>query len=385
MQFKTTVFCLICLMISAGICFAQEDATSAEDVNEPVFPPFPYIAQVAADNVNIRSGPGTNYYSCGKLSKANRVKAVGRKFSWSQIVPPEGSFSWISKQYVEIDPNEPGSGIVTGDNVRVYAGSAHLKPIHSTTMQLKLNKTDKVKLTGEEKGDYYKITPPSGAYLWVSTQYIEPLGPADQVPLNVKSEEIDEQAPAVIRSRLPVEAEKLKEYNNLAKQVLAERDKPIAEQNYENIKKALAELAANKETGKAGRYSEFALKQIDRYELAVAVAKEVPLQAQSLRQIKDRIEKARQAKLANLVDMGRFTAVGVLQTSGVYDAGLLQKYYRLIDEQGKTICYILPEGSAVEIDPAKFIDEKIGVVGTIEPHVATSSALVRFTEIEELE
>ena len=120
-------------MISTGICFAQEGAISAEDVNEPVFPPFPYIAQITADNVNIRSGPGTNYYSCGKLYNANRAKVVARKFSWSQIVPPKGSFSWISKQYVEIDPNEPGSGIVTGDNVRVYAGSAHLKPIHSRT------------------------------------------------------------------------------------------------------------------------------------------------------------------------------------------------------------------------------------------------------------
>ncbi len=403
MQAKLNTLSLIILLVSASVCFAQEQPAPAEEtvavdsevaaektvvveeVNEPIFPDFPYVIQISADNVNIRSGPGTNYYICGKLNRAYRVKVVARQFSWSRIVPPKGSFSWISKQYIEIDPNQPGSGTVTGNNVRVYAGSDHLKPIHSTTMQLKLNTGDKVELVGEEQGDYYKIAPPTGAYLWVSTDYTEPLGPAGEIALEVKTKpDISDKTEAVVPAKLPYESEKLKEYYDLTKQIQAQRKSPIAQQNYEQIKKALAVLAADKEAGKAGRYSEFAIKQIERYELAVAVAKDIPLQDKSLEQTKAKIESARQAKLARLIDMGKFAAVGVLQKSSVYDSDVQKQYYRIIDADDKTICYALPEEAAAQADLSSLIDKKVGLVGTVEPHVATSGALVRFTAIEPL-
>ena len=172
MRLSTIIFIFI---ISAGlisVCFAQETAGSPQpqqaapktsEVNEANVPAFPYIAQITDDNVNIRSGPGTNYYICGKLGKTDAVRVVGSQFSWSCIVPPVGSFSWISKQYVSVDPNDPNKGVVDGEAVRVYAGAEGLKPIHSTTLQLKLNRGDKVVVMSREEGDYSKIVPPSGA------------------------------------------------------------------------------------------------------------------------------------------------------------------------------------------------------------------------------
>jgi len=130
--------------------------TPAADVNAVSTPQFPYDAEITGDNVYIRSGPGSNYYDCGKLNKGGKVKVVSHQFSWSCIVPPPGSFSWIYVPYVTIDPDNPGTGIVTGDGVRVYAGSDMVKPIHST-LQLKLDRGEKVKLLGEQKDNYYKI------------------------------------------------------------------------------------------------------------------------------------------------------------------------------------------------------------------------------------
>jgi len=391
MQSRINLLLLVYLAVLAAVGFAQEatpspeKSVSAGDVNEAAVPSFPYIARITDDNVNIRSGPGTQYYSCGKLNKAERVKVVGSQFSWSHIVPPPGSFSWISKQYVSIDPNNPATGIVTGDAVRVYAGSDYIKPIHSTTMQLKLNRADKVTLMGEEKGDYYKIVPPSGAYLWVSTKYTEPLGPVGEVPPTVEPKtEPKADIPAVVPTMLPTEAEKLKEYYALEKQIQAEQAKPIARQNYANIKKSLVEIAGNKEAGKAARYSEFALKQIERYELAFEVAKAVQLQDAQLEQTKDRIEKARATKLAEVQDLGRFTAVGQFQTSTIYGPEAELKHYLIIDDSGKITCYALPSGSALEMDLSKLIGQKVGLVGVIEPHPQTAGALVRFTEIVEL-
>jgi len=385
---------LIGFVSLASVSFGQEAATSPQESvsateAEEIALSFPYVAEITDDNVNIRSGPGTNYYRCGKLNASNRVKVVASKHSWSHIVPPAGSFSWISKQYVSIDPDNPGIGVVTGDAVRVYAGSDFLKPIHSTTVQLHLNKGDKVRLMGEEMGDYYKIAPPTGAYLWVLTQYTKPLGPVGEVPLIVvlgtPDGEPEAEPEADVPTGIPVESGKLKEYYALAEQIEAERAKSMSQQNYTKVKKALAELAGNKEAGKAARYSEFAIKQIERYELALAVDKEVRLQDSQLQHIRERIEKARATKLAQVPELGRFTAVGQFQTSRIYGPEEELKHYRIIDDSGQTVCYALPEGSALKVDLSKLVGRRVGLVGTVEPHPQTKNALVRFTEVTELE
>ena len=384
MQYHTkfiNFFILVCLISLAFVGFAQEAAGEEESI-----PSFPYVAEITDDNVNIRSGPGTNYYRCGKLKAGDRVKVVASKHSWSHIVPPAGSFSWISKQYVSIDPDNPSVGTVTGNAVRVYAGSDSLKPIHSTTVQLQFNKGDKVRLMGEEIGDYYKIAPPTGAYLWVLTQYTKPLGGVGEVPLIVEAPaEPEADIPAVVPTSIAVESEKLKEYYALAEQIEAERAKPMAQQNYAKVKKALAGLAGIREAGKAARYSEFAIKQIERYELALAVDKEVQLQDSQLQHIFERIEKSRAIKLTQVPELGGFTVVGQFQTSRIYGPEEELKHYRIIDDSGQTVCYALPEGSASKVDLSKLVGRRVGVVGTVEPHPQTKSALVRFTKITELE
>ena len=393
------LFVLVCLISLTSVGLAQETAAlPQESVSstgaEGNGPSFPYVAEITEDNVNIRSGPGTNYYHCGKLNTGDKVKVVASKYSWSHIVPPEGSFSWISKQYVSIDQNNPRIGVVTGNAVRVYAGSDLLKPMHSTTVQLELNNGDKVELMGEEMDGYYKIAPPTGAYLWVLTQYTKPVGNVGKVEVTVtpktaapKTEnepKAEVNAPAVVPAGTPVESEKLKEYYSLAEKIKAEQAKPLPEQNYTEIKKALAELASNKEAGKAARYAEFALKQVGRCELAVAVEQAVQFQNSQLQHTSEQIENARTAELAKIPELGKFAAIGQFQTSKIYGPEESLKHYRIIDDSGQTVCYALPEGSASQMDLSKFEGRKVGLVGTVEPHPQTKGALVRFTEITEL-
>jgi hypothetical protein len=314
------------------------------------------------------------------------VKVVGSQFSWSRIVPPAGSFSWISKQYVNIDPSNPTIGTVTGDAVRVYAGSEQLKPIHSTTVQLKFNRGDKVRLLGEEEGDYYKIAPPAGTYLWISTKYTSALGPVGEVELIVERKvEPKADTRAVVYTNAAVEAKKLREYYGLQEQIKAEKSKPMAQQNYANIKKKFAKIANNKEAGKAARYSEFTIKQIEGFELALAVGREVRLQDGQLQQIRERIEKARAAKLSQVRELGRFAVIGQFQTSNIYAGRAELIHYRIVDDSGKTLCYALASGPASELDLGEFLGRKVGLVGTIEPHPQTAGALVQFAEIVDLQ
>ncbi|MHC4531487.1 MAG: SH3 domain-containing protein [Planctomycetota bacterium] len=360
MQSRINFFLLVIILSSAWIIFAGEAVIGAEVGVEG----YPYAAEITGDNVNMRSGPGTNYYRCGKLNQGARVDVVGSQFSWSRIVPPEGSFSWIS-QYVSINADDESTGTVTGNAVRVYAGSSELKPIHSTTVQLRLDRDDKVKLLLGEEGDYYKILPPAGSYLWVSTQYTKSIGAIGEVAEAVEKPVVEKpkaEAESVKKPTAPtvvqrpeadpsVEAKKLREYYALAKRMKSEREKPIEQQDYSNIKKALVEIAETGEAGKAARYSALAVKQ--------------------------KIEQAREANLSKVPDMGKFAVMGQLQVSSIYGPG----YYRVVDDLGKMLCYALPSGPASGLDMKGLLGKKIGLIGAIEAHPQSGGALVRFTEI----
>ena len=376
------IFVILACLVSIG--FAQQPGGSKEvDTSS-----FPYTAEIIGNDVYVRSGPGTNFYHCGKLNTGDKVKVVGKQFSWCRIVPPAGSFSWISMQYVDIAPNDQAVGTVTGDNVRVYAGSDYVKPLYSTTLQGKLSKGEKVKLLGEQMDDYYKIAAPPFAYLWVSTKFTKPVPepvvapPAVTTPAPVEvkvepNEPADANATTAVVPAPAATKSPLEKYRELKEQVKAEHAKPADQQDYTDLKKALLEIANDKEAGNAARFAQFVVRQIEGYELAFAVVKEVKLQNQQLDKIRAGINKARTARLAEVETMGKFAIIGEFQTYLTYGPG----NYRIVDEAGKMLCYALPSGATSQMNLNGFVGQKVGLVGTIEPHLPTKKALVRFTEI----
>ena len=399
MQSYTKLFAIIILTSLVSIGFAQETSGSAGAGTMS----FPYIAEITGDNVYVRSGPGTNFYDCGKLNQGDKVKVIGKQFSWARIVAPPGSFSWISIQYVNIDPANPTVGTVTGDRVRVYAGSNHVEPLYSTFLQGKLDRGDKVKLLGEQKDEYYKIAPLSFSHLWVSINFTKSL-PAQSVqavvptvkpstvkPMTAKPTAVKPTVarpttvPKEVPKEVPPEPETpetlLAKYRALQKQIQAERVKPIGKQSYAEIKKKLMKIAENKTADKAALYAQSTLKLVKGLELVLVVDKEVRLQDEQLKNIRERIDKTRTTKLAELEDLGNFAVVGKLKTFTTYGPG----NYRIVDDSGKTICYALPSGSVSQVGLSKLIDQKVGLSGTIEPHRPTKSALIRFTKITKLD
>ncbi len=393
------LFILAILTCLVTVGFAQQSGVASGGSQEVDTSSFPYTAEITGDDVYVRSGPGTNFYHCGKLNTGDKVKVVGKQFSWSRIVPPAGSFSWISMQYVTINPTDPKVGTVTGDNVRVYAGSDYVKPLYSTTLQGKLSKGEKVKLLGEQMDDYYKIAAPPFAYLWVSTNFTKAVPePVKAPPVVTTPPPVTTTTPTPVTTPSPVEPNKpgdanattavvpvpvvppkspLEKYRELKEQVKAERAKPADQQDYTDLKKALLEIANDKEAGNAARFSQFVVRQIEGYELALAVVKEVKLQNEQLEKVKAGISKARTTRLAKVENMGKFAIVGEFQTYLTYGPG----NYRIVDEAGKMTCYALPAAGASQMDLTGFVGQKVGLIGTIEPHLPTKKALVRFTAI----
>ncbi len=372
---------------------------AAQDANTSPTPP--YYAEITSNDVYVRSGPGTQHYFTGKLSKGDTVKVLSHKFTWSLITPTKGSFSWISKQYITIDKTNPDTGIVTGDEVKVYAGSEFIAPIHSDRVQLTLNKGSKVTLLGEEIGDYYKIAPPEGAYLWVSTEYTKPVPepvrvqPGDVVQQPISKpvaapgppamKTVDSNMPSVVPTSMSGESEQLKQYYNLQQQAKLESTKPLAEQDYSKIKASLEQLAQDKNAGKAARYAKFTLEQIGRYELAAEVEKQSKLQQKQLQELYQGIDSSLEAKLSEISDTSRHAIVGTFKASNVYGPQRELLRYVITNPAGKVICYAVPVGYLANSDLSAFFGKKVGLVGAIEPYPPTMGALVRFTEIEFIE
>jgi len=405
--------CGLCLPVIGAQPVSVAPAAEANTLNLPA---FPFLAEITGDDVYVRSGPGTQYYNCGKAGKDEKVKVVGNKFSWLQIVAPAGSYSWISKQYVQIDPQNKTIATVIGDAVRVYAGSDEVQPMHSTSMQLKLNKGDKVTIVGEEKDGYCKISPPEGAYLWVSSQHAKPLGtlmapaqtptpaptsvqpttahPVPATPFPTNSGSLKPQAsspnepnmpsPAPAPAPVTLEEQRMGEVQALKDKVEAERAKPAEQQNFAELKKELEVIVNDKQSPRAARNAQSLLKVIERCELSQEIAKAVKVQEEQFGKTQQQIESAKNEQLSKIEDKSIFAVIGKLLESPLFAETPGAKYYRVVDENGKTLCYARPTGAAADVDLSKFVDKKVGLVGAIEANTELGDAVVQFTNIVEV-
>ncbi len=394
------LFRVLSLSIVLALCSA---AMAQVDVNLPGRPagsavpteaaaPGFITAEVTGNDVNTRSGPGTNFYTCGKLYRGDRVQVVRTSEGWSAITPPPGSYSWVAVQYVSVNAQNPTEGIVTGNGVPVYAGSDEVEPLVSTTKQdVTLPRGQKVRLLGEEKQEYYKVAPPAGAYLWVHSQYLTPLaGQGAGVTLPTTGKTGSPQTGSIQTPAAPTgtEANLITEYYALSKLVGEEQKKPLDQQNYAALREKLKALAENKEAGRAGRYAQYTLRHVDRIELARTVTKDLEQQNKDLQEASARIDAARIEKLKPIQDSGsKYTVIGVLQPSALYQAAVGQpQRYQLVDKDtGRIICYVAPAGPATTRDLSSFIGHKVGLVGGFQAHAATQRAFVEFSDITRLD
>ncbi len=387
---------------------------------------FPYIAEITGTDVYVRSGPGLSNYFCSKLSAPARIIVTGEKFGWLKIIPPPTSFSWISKDFVKIDATDKTIGIVTGDNVRIWAGSENIDPMRSAGLQDRLGEGATVKLTGKEKGDYYRIVPPVGAHLWVHKKYTKYIGPAPKpkpvklppkpkatgrpqkpavrktisvpavepaVPLVPPVKKVVPKAGPVVKPKPkpkpvlkkivpPAEAKRIVEYKQLAKLVDAELAKPLDMQNYDKIKKALKMITGDAKAGKAKKYAQYQLDNISRYELAQQITKLLAQQDRDLTKALDMIRAGRDDAVAKIEDPGKFIVAGLFKSSQIYTAESGNRRYYVEDEKGKILCYAVP-AAVVEAISSEFVGKTVGLKGTVISEPQNPIALVRFNEIAE--
>jgi len=402
------------ILVSAA-CFAEvqtDEAVIKPDANEAKeTPQFPYNAQVVGSNVYIRAGAGTAYYDCGKLNEPTVVIVVGEKYGWSKIVPPTNSFSWISIDYVDPDSANPGIGIVSGDNVRVYAGSDYVDPLHSAAPQTKLSTGDQVKLLGEKKSGYFKIAPPPGAYLFVSSRFLKFVSPVEKKPFKPEdalkqpgetpdktpAEEVKKPTDAVVPEKVvepvkpvvppkpkasPEEIKRLLESRQLGKKIEEELKKPAEKQNYKDIRKALEDIEKDPKAGKAKKHAQYQLAMISRFELAIEAGDQIQKQEEKLEKIRAQIKKKMDAKKAKTPSKGKYIITGRIKPSQIFTETAGQIRYLIVNEKGKIIAYAIPDQAATGVNIKALYGREVGLIGHIVNDKENITTLVKFTAIE---
>jgi len=154
--------------------------------NVPAAEQFPYQAIVVGEQVEVRCGPGNQFYVTS-MAKANDSVTVHRHDhgGWYMISPPPGSFSWIDAGLV--NPIGGNRGLVTlspgGETNRralVRIGS-QLGDDHSFFGR-ELSNGDEVTILGEKilsgrSGGVrmLKIVPPAQEFRWIKGEYLVPM------------------------------------------------------------------------------------------------------------------------------------------------------------------------------------------------------------------
>ncbi|NLW83694.1 MAG: SH3 domain-containing protein [Phycisphaerae bacterium] len=422
MVLKIQMIGWITLTSSAFVSLAVAQTTPSI-AGQPAAVAYPFIAELTGNDVYIRSGRGPGYYHCGQVNRGDQVTVVEEVSGWAKILPLPENYSWIHKNYVRLDPQNRNIGTVTGDNVRVWAGSDFIDPIRSFSIQTRLNTGELVDLfdpAQPDSGDYYKIKSPTGAYLWISSEYLRYVGPIKPVE-SIEPVEVPDSDPVVVGEQLtleellgveprpavppaseeprPVEpeikpeepeptpvskeVEYLQRCYQLADKINAEVKKPINEQDYSEYKQQLIAMTEDPQAGRAATHAQILIDRIERFELAIGVTQTLKEQDARLEQIRAEIERARQAQVQRIGDpQQRPLFTGTVRPSFVYAASTGQKRYLLTDNEGLIQCYMLAAGPEIESRLEQLVDSRISIRGEIISDPQALVTLVSVTSIQ---
>lgn len=139
----------------------------------------PFTGIVDQDNVEVRAGAGRTFYVVGTLRSGQKVQVDKIIFGWHQIVAPDGTYSYVSKAFVDAK-GDGKSGVVNADRTAVKA-AATTGPGDSYRRQVDLMRGDTVEIIGEE-GGFYKIRPPANAFVYVAPGTIRRATAAELTP-----------------------------------------------------------------------------------------------------------------------------------------------------------------------------------------------------------
>lgn len=343
-----------------------------------------YVGEVTGNDVYVRSGPSANYYEVAKLNAGDRVTIIGRQESWLAIVPPNGCFSLIHKNFVDLDLTGQ-KGVVNGDAVLIRAGSSLRSELYAK--QVKLDRGAEITVIGPHNQDYLRIAPPPGARLFVSSDYVAratdqsapPTAAVASLPVAAligqpsadqpSNTTLDAAAPGGDDNSAPIpgvqpSAER-SDLSQIEDALTAEMKKPLIQRDHAGLLERYRTLAGKTADAYVKSY---AATRINQLELGIQAALEV----RTINETAERLSAARRDKIAERANIrapvreigGGFDAEGQLRGSALFSSPVGPKWYRLVsgidDITWRTLCYVeIPPD--LNLDMNRFLGRKVGI------------------------
>ncbi|MBN2211867.1 MAG: hypothetical protein JW709_10775 [Sedimentisphaerales bacterium] len=392
------------------------------DLNKPAF--AAYLAESTGDNVNIRSGPAEVYYNVGQLSKGERFIVVdelhGMK-NWAKIKPTPQCFSYIAREFVTLidypaEMSEPEAapapenqtpptadnmaspttnetttstdsestpssadvapfgceiilGEVSGDNVRVRAGSLKVPPAHASEVQTLLNKGTIVKIIGR-RDDYYKIICPPNSYFWVSLDFVKRIGPADETTMAELARLAGQDVLNPPTLDKPTANQKNRQerqrYLQAVEMLEALQAVPILQRDFTPVKSVIDELLQS-ESSLIQRHARGLAKMTLRMEEAQQVVVKAQQQDEQLKttlaKINDQLETLAAVSPSGATN-DAIVVQGALGYSAIFTAPTQNRRFTVSNEEGKITYYAVSANPAINL--TEWIGKRISMTGRAE-------------------
>ena len=376
-----------------GFCLAQ--ATDAAPEVENAKHSFEGLVN---NPTYVRSGPSDTFYPTQKIDKSASVVVVGKKGNWLKVQPPEGSFSYIQKAFVN-KYGDGKAGKVTTPNLIVRAGSS-VQPQLQWAVQTKLDIGQDVTILGEEN-EYFKIRPPESAYLYIkadevtavrvlpkagerpvdppaltTSDPITSVAPVKEVKVSkLPKYELPQTAPSAVATDVPSTGpsglDTVTRLQKLEADFSTASNLPLAEQPIDELLAGYRELASSPAVPEPTR------KMADARAATLKVRAEAREQFLSFQKQQQEQEQKMQAQAAERIeiqdrikkiDIHVYAAVGTLRASNLQvgngPASGRTTVYRLTDPAtGRTLVYLRTA------DPryTEMLGQFVGVKGEIAP------------------
>ena len=161
---RTLWACVVICSMGFVASVARAEQTSAEKFQ------FPFIGKVKATELNIRGGPSDKYGVLARLKYGDTLTVLSQQNDWYQVTPTAGIAFYVSTKYLHVTKDNRAE--VSAELLNVRTATNTKQPPLS-----QLKRGDSVTVVATS-GEWTQINAPQGIGVWVSSKYIDYVGPA---------------------------------------------------------------------------------------------------------------------------------------------------------------------------------------------------------------
>ncbi|MBU0639880.1 MAG: SH3 domain-containing protein [Planctomycetes bacterium] len=358
-----------------------------------------YWLRVIGDSVNLRSRGDANSAIVARLPRDTVLRGIGEEYGWHQVVPPDGTFSYVSAEYVELKSPSLGVVAVRSGKLRVRVGSqAHkLDPLRSEVQTL-LPDGAEVRILGQE-GDWLRIEPPAGVFAHISGDFVERVTDEVAARLRAATGQVTSQPAVALRPVQPPAPEtRAPEAPNLAgdwgqklavveQTITAEGRKPAAEQAWAPVLAQLQPIAAQNAEPMVARLAvgwmaRLEERMADQETLLAAsqIARRASRDRSQLERELDRLERIRQ----QATSQPTYDARGSLLPSYAFRSTDTTRRYKLQDPFSRRVVAYIEIPADGLIAPLEYVGKYVGVRGAKRFDIRLGANVIQVTHIVDL-